>query len=194
MQMQSKEEYTRKATAIQALSLNYDKKMEPVLLKIWLRLLAKYTVQQVEAGVERVIAEYVYKTIPPFAVLKHAIDKSLPSYVEESTLEAMAESEWAALREQVRRLGIYRTPHFDNPTTACVVDMMGGWSAMCDMVKGELSYRRKDFIELWLNSYGKEQAMLSGGNAVLELAQSERMSCERLALQSAASALPYAGV
>ena len=78
--------------------------------------------------------------------LKHAIDKSLPSYVDERVLKASAEAEWATLRKKIRRIGVYRTLHFDNPTTACVVDMMGEWSALRTMSVTELSFRYKDCI------------------------------------------------
>ena len=81
----------------------------------------------------------------------------MPSCVDERVLKAAAEAEWAALRKQVRRIGIYRTPTFKNATTACVVDMMGGWTAMRDMTFSEMPFRRGDFIELWLDCRGKER-------------------------------------
>ncbi len=178
--------------ALQAMAQNFNSKVPDTLLQMWLSLLKPYRVEEIETGVKRVILEYEYKTLPPFAVLRQAIEKSLSTYVDDSTLQAMAEAEWAALREQVRRIGVYRTPRLDNVTTACVVDLMGGWETMCNMTVGELPYRRRDFIELWLNSREKEAAMLTGGNAVLELAQSEKVKngVGRLALQQPASAQP----
>ena len=102
----------------------------------------------------------------------------------------MAESEWAALREQVRQFGVYRTPHCDNPTTASVVNMMGGWEAMCNMARGSCHTAAKILSSCGSIATDKSKQCSLGEMPILKLAQSERMGCERLALHSPAPALP----
>lgn len=172
--MNKQEEIERKIAAIQALAINFNADVPHPLLKMWLKLLSRYSPEQVEAGVEFLIENYPYKTLPPFAELKKAIEQCSPGYIDEDTLKIAAEAEWAKLREMVPRIGIYRTPTFDNKTTECVVRMMGGWSAQCNMRQDEKPYRRKEFIELFVSSFGKEETMLSGGNAVLELSEGQK--------------------
>ena len=165
--MINKEETKQKSAALQAFGLNYNKEIPALLMKTWLKLLASYSAQQVERAVERVICEYEFKTLPPFAVLKKALDENAPGYVDPETLKAAAEAEWAKLREMVPRIGRYRTPTIESPTTAAVVRMTGGWSAQCDMYDDEKPFRHREFVELWVTTYGKEDIMLEGGESVL---------------------------
>ena len=51
-------ELERKTTAVGAIAENFGKEISPGLLKIWLRLLAGYTPEQVEAGAVRVFETY----------------------------------------------------------------------------------------------------------------------------------------
>ena len=68
-------EEAKKITAIRGLVENFGKEMSDDLQNLWLDLLAPYSAALVGKAVMRVISSYEYKTLPPFAVLKAALDE-----------------------------------------------------------------------------------------------------------------------
>lgn len=159
----------RKISALQAMALNFDKEIPPLLLKTWLKLLAQYSPEQVEAGVERIILSYKFKTLPPFAELKEAIERASGLVVDEKDLHMAAEAEWLKLRGEIRRVGYCGSPKGLHVTTMHVIKTFGGWSNICESwLSSEMQWRHKDFIERWIESYGKEELISLGADSVLK--------------------------
>lgn len=145
---ETRKDEMRKMAALTALSANYDQTMPKELTKVWLNLLANYSAQAVENGVNKVISSYEYKTRPPFAVLKKAIDgKSEKKQIEpEKLLKIEAEYEWEGLLEDISEYGRYKKPEL-TPLVEQVLRGMGGWDAACNWETSKLEWRRKEFIE-----------------------------------------------
>lgn len=143
-----KNDKMRKVSAILLLSANYGTSMEDNLLDMWVKLLAEYSPDEVERGVQKVICEYEYKTRPPFAVLKKAIDNIIGrKKIDTDRLRKMeAEDEWDFLLEDISKYGRYNKPEL-NPMTEHVLRGMGGWDAACDWETSKLEWKRKEFIE-----------------------------------------------
>lgn len=154
-------ELERKTAAIAAIAENFGKEITPALLKIWLRLLSRYTPEQVEAGVVRVIETYAYKTMPPYAVLREAIEDSAGTGRKAAELKAAAE--WAWLQDAIARHDIREGIH---PTTAHVVRMMGGWQAVGMWETRYIDLKRREFIDLWTQADGKVDVLAMGAAGV----------------------------
>lgn len=157
-------ELEAKSMALMAMAENFGKEMSETQIKLWLTLLVKYSTEQVQAGVLRVIEVYPYKHIPPFAVLRQAIDAT--DGADETALDMQAKAEWVQLLDAVGIYGRYGSPVL-HPTTACVMYMMGGWDSICSWPVSSYDFKRKDFIDLWKNTHGKETAFGLGAAAVL---------------------------
>lgn len=142
-----------KRVYLTALSENFGGKMSGELLKVWLELLKSYSVEQVAQASIRVIENYEYKTMPPFAVLKKELDALQGE--DEAGIKAKAIAEWDKVLAEVQRVGSYGQPKFEN-TTALVVRMLGGWEAVCSWETKNLDFKRNNFLDLWLSSHGKE--------------------------------------
>ncbi len=157
-----------KATALFALAENFQGQLGENALAFWLDLLAGYSAQQVQAGVLRVIETYEFKTLPPFAVLKKAIEQKagLPSGEDQKKL--CAESEWALLMQNISRFGVYRTPPNIHPTTQAVLRTMGGWDGACRWTEAELTWRQRDFFERWLHMDGNAELIGIGAGRVMQ--------------------------
>lgn len=153
----------KKTTALIALSANFGKELSAALFDLWLDLLDGYSAEQVQQAVKVVIETYEFKTMPPFAVLKKALDGAQGE--DRKTLEDQAEAEWGLLLEEISNVGSYGTPQL-HETTAYAVKQMGGWAAVCSWPSDSLGYRRKDFLEIWARSHGKVETMQLGANAV----------------------------
>lgn len=154
----------RKTKAIGGIAENFSAAFTPDLLKIWLRLLGPYPPEQVEAAAVRVIETYAYKTMPPYAVLREAIEEVAGRGPKSTDLKAAAE--WARLQEDVSRCGSYAPPDDMHPTTAHVVGVMGGWRAVCSWEMRYLDLKRREFCELWVQADGKTDMLALGAAGV----------------------------
>lgn len=158
----------RKILALTALALNYGKPFPEPLLKLWLDMLDEYSAEQVEQGVQHVMREYEYKTLPPFAILNKAIKALYNIVPEEQLIHMAAEAEWVKLRTLIRENGWVHPPKDLHPTTAYVVNAFGGWSAVCNWYSDEMQWRRKEFIERWEMANNNIALMEGGADAVLD--------------------------
>lgn len=154
----------RKVMAIGGIAENYGAAFTPNLLKIWLRLLRPYPPEMVEAAAARVIETYAYKTMPPYAILREAIEEIAGAGPQATGLKAAAE--WTCLQEDVARRGSYAPPEDMHPTTAHVVGVMGGWRAVCAWETRYLDLKRREFCELWTQADGKADVLAMGAAGV----------------------------
>ena len=177
--MNINQERQEKAAALQGLAANFGKNLDTNLLKLWLRLLEPYTVEAVNEAVQRVIENYDFKTLPPFAVLKKHLDGGR---TQEQTLSMKAEAEWDLLLDNVRRFGWTREPDM-HPTTAHVLRAMGGWQTACSWENSSLEWKHKDFVQRWQQADGNLELMQGGALAI------EAHVKRRLALKSVDEAM-----
>lgn len=160
-------EKQKKLTAIAALTENFGKQMSPDLMRIWIKMLEPYQAKQVEIAVLQVMAEYEYKTLPPFAVLKNHLDKNAGIVPAEKQISIQAEAEWGKLQEAIQSLGSYYGPPQDlHPTTAYVIRNMGGWQTVCMWQIDKLEWNHKEFIKKWELAYGNEEIMELGASHI----------------------------
>lgn len=167
--MHQEQDKKRKLAALYALALNYGKEFPRPLAQLWMRLLEPYSAEQVEEGVARVVSEYEYKFLPPFAVLRKAMDKASGRIPAEQLLDMQAEAEWNALLDALTRCGRYDPPAL-HATTAYVLRGMGGWNAACDWQTEKLEWRHKEFVEAWKLAHGNTHAMELGAAGVASIA------------------------
>ncbi len=176
-------DFDGKAAALEVLRENCGKtEMSTNLLGMWMSLLAPYTVEQVQAGVVRVIGTYVYKGLPPFAVLRQAIheacglpDPDAPGAAT-ADLDAEAESAWAQMFGQIREVGGYGKPQLDE-AQAYAVRICGGWEHLCSCPRTEVStWKRKDFAGAYKNYKRYGSAMDEGPGAVRRAVEARRQA------------------
>ena len=167
--MQQEQEKQRKLAALYAMAMNYGREFPRPLAQFWMRLLAPYSAEQVEDGVARVVSEYEYKTLPPFAVLRKAINRAGGILPPDRALDMQAEAEWNALLDAVSSRGRYNPPAL-HPTTGYVLRGMGGWNAACGWETDKLEWRHKEFLDAWKLAHGNMEAMELGARGVEAIA------------------------
>lgn len=146
------------------MAANFGKDIPEPLLEMWLDLLGPYSSAHVQEAVKAVIQQYQFKTIPPFAVLKEALDDLTGT--SESSLAQQALAEWGVLLREIERIGVYEYPKL-HQTTAYVVRIMGGWETVCSWVDSSLDFKRKEFIQFWVASHGKVENLQLGAEGVV---------------------------
>lgn len=137
---------TKKALAIAALAENFGKELSEALLSMWLDLLAPYPAPLVEEAARRVVSRYAYKTMPPFAILRQAIDEAQGMDAGHARREAIGA--WERVCAAISAFGPYRAPALDERSLR-IVRLMGGWEAACSWERASLDFKRRDFLALW---------------------------------------------
>lgn len=154
---------TQKSMAINALAENFGKEFSSELLGLWLELLEPYPATLVKKAAKLVIERYEFKTFPPFAVFKNALDDLAGT--SKKSLELQAVAEWGVVLNLLSQFGPYNAPSLHS-TTEHALNLLGGWSEACRWDMKELDFKRRDFIRLWVDAHGKVEHMRLGAGGV----------------------------
>ncbi len=150
---------------MQALAANYNKVFEPNLLGLWMRLLASYSVADVESAVIAIVETRPYPTMPTYADLR----KYLPgtkALATEDVSALKAQQEFDLVWQAVCQHGSRNEPLFSD-TTAAVLRSLGGWQAICQTwQENERHWKEKEFVRLWQLYEGKEYLLGAGAQGV----------------------------
>lgn len=98
--------------------------------------LKNYSIEQVESAVVSVMRSNVYTKMPTTGTIIQAI---------ENTDADKSELQIKAIREEIRRIGSYGSPVFDDPVTDEIVKRRFGWGAICSMSDREFEFFAKNF-------------------------------------------------
>lgn len=161
----TKEEIQSVNDALNIMAMNFNSSFQPPLMNYWLKKLSVYPAEVVLQAIDRLIDNYQFKTLPPYALLKEQIEGSDKS--KQDMLKTMAEAEWGNLLEAIRTNGVRNEPLLSE-TTEYVLRTMGGWRTACGWTEADLTWRHRDFIDLWTSSHGKTEVMRRGAKAVAQ--------------------------
>lgn len=164
-----------KACALGAMAENFGKSISKPLLNMWLKMLERYTADEVSAAVVKVIETYSYKTMPTFAELKQFLpagsaEEQIRQMPEADFAEQLALSEWQHLLQTIEEVGMYGTEPEWHPTTACVLRQLGGYVKCCQTWKEEhMDFHRRDFLDLFKKAHGKTEALAAPASVLEEV-------------------------
>jgi len=152
-----------KQQSIETMARFFGVNITPTILMDWLGMLEDYddiTVNKASKQLVCTCTEVQYGKMPVFAYMKKALDAVSGSLTSTERITLQAESEWNVLTEAISNLGRYKNPKF-NPTTAYVLDKMGGWQEACSWETARYTWLKKEFVEKWTQLNGKENALQS---------------------------------
>ena len=187
-------ERDRKLEILNGLAGNYAASLAPETAKMWLFLLREYSVAQVQEAALMVIRRHgsetvPYRTMPPFALMQKELDALTGTVRGAENVRLAARAEWGRLLELVRQYGSWREPEM-NKTTAYCVRSMGGWEQVCRWKMDELTWRERDFVQLWEQSHDREEFLTLGCEAVKSLESPAGADMKRLESLRPLRALP----
>lgn len=122
-------------------------------LALKFKALSGYSIEQVEAGVLRVMRENVYTKMPTTGTIINAID---------GTADDQAEYQWSLVLKGIRVIGSYDHPKFRDPVTQELVDHRFGWGKICNTQRAELDFLGREFKKAY--SQRKGSAVFQIGN------------------------------
>lgn len=117
-------------------------------LKIYFNGLKHLTIEQVRDGLSAHVGNPDNGQFMPKVadVLRGAVGDS----------ESLADAAWAKVRRAIEDVGRYASVAFDDALIHVVVQMMGGWTWLCDCESYEdLTWRGKDFVRIYRGFVGK---------------------------------------
>ena len=123
----------------------YKIKFSEVRLRMWWKILNKYTIEQVEAGIYAHMSDpdagmFELKTA---SIIKH-IDGTKKDV--EQIEQDKAELAWLTILKAIRLTGSSRVPTFKDPVMAACVGVMG-WQTICLTETDKMVWMQKRFVE-----------------------------------------------
>ena len=127
----------------------YKIKFSEVRLRMWWKILSKYSIEQVESGIYAHMRDpdagmYELKTA---SIIKH-IDGTKKDNTGDQ--EFIAQAAWLSIPKAIAGVGVYRVPQFNDPVTAACVSVMS-WKNLCSMTEKDVVWKMKEFVELYQN-------------------------------------------
>jgi len=117
---------------------NNGKSLSEPLQDIYWKALKKYSKEQYEIAIEKIISTYEYNNLPKPADIVKAIDGSI---------EQQGSIAWMHVVGAIRNIGAYQSVIFDDPIINTVIQkFMGGWITLCQILEKDLHWKEKDFI------------------------------------------------
>lgn len=155
---------------------NYGAKLNPVYRAFLVRKLDAIPEDVITAVFDEVISKYsrtaadeeyrLYAQYPDWAIIKAEIDKlyHIPTDSERKALKA--EAAWNSLLQAIEFIGSWKSPSCLDETTLYCIRSFGGWERVCSWRESELTWRKKEFLEVFNQADGRVSDLLGGVSAI----------------------------
>ena len=118
---------------------NFSAKITPEGIDFRFEALKNFEIDQVKAAAVRLVKSRKFLKMPTVAEFIEAI---------EGTPDDRAESEAMKVIDNIRLIGRYSQPRFEDPVTARVVGRMG-WNNLCSLPEDQQKWFVRDFMEFY---------------------------------------------
>jgi hypothetical protein len=155
LQQNERDEFLRVLNSVSAM---YRQELSPDVVELWWNVLADYDLAAIRQALTRHLrnpdtGQYMPK---PADVIKFMC----------GTTQDAALLAWAKVHAAIRREGSWSDVAFDDPITHAVLQDMGGWIRMCEMLETDVPFRGKEFENRY-RAYARQQEVPAGVPAVL---------------------------
>ncbi len=157
--MQNKD-LTQFAKTTAAVMANFKSIATEPLLDMWFDMAAddNVTIEQWTNAARTIMRTRKYTSQPTYADFYEIIYGSPANGTDAATEQTNI------VMRQIRDLGSYRTPVFDDPITKSLMASRWSWQAVCSMTETELKWWAKDFVESYqANTRTDTQARIESG-------------------------------
>ena len=132
------------------------------LLNLWFEAARedKIAIEQWESAAKKIIRGRKYTSQPTYADFYETIFGSPVTETDRAGKQV------TVVMMQIRELGSYRTPCFDDSVTKTLMSSRWSWQAVCTMTEYELKWWAKEFIESYqaVERTGNRSQIGSGGS------------------------------
>lgn len=140
---EKREKFAELMTALEEL---YKQKISGLVFEMYFNVLEYYDISQIR----KAINDHIRNTkngqfMPKPADLIRQIE------LEEEPAEHRAMLGWSEISRQIKSVGSYDNPHFEDPLISHVIHDMGGWVHMCGVLEKDLVWMGKEFERRYLS-------------------------------------------
>jgi len=142
------------AKTMQLASIAYDRECDQPMLRAYFEFLEDYSVDQIKLAVKAhcVGTGVESKFFPKVADITSQIEGTRKQ--TDQAEQFNAEAAWLSIPKAIRGTGQYGSPQFHDPVTTACVSIMG-WKTLCNMTEKEVTWKMKEFVELYQNLKNK---------------------------------------
>lgn len=119
-----------------------DKQITPVLSKVYWKALEPFTDDQCQKAFNLIILSLKFFPMPCDII------EAIQGKQENQSVLA-----WIKVIKAIRRIGAYQSVKFDDPVIHSVIEVMGGWPALCFGNADEEKWKQKEFERLYLTMF-----------------------------------------
>lgn len=133
---------------------NFSASITPEGMKFRFECLQEYSLDQIRKAAIYLVKTRKFTKMPTIAEFIEAIDGSGDDKAEAEAMKVIAE---------IKRIGSYQSPQFEDPKTRQVVASMG-WGNICSTEESKLRFFVKDFIEAYKSENRRQETRLISGH------------------------------
>ena len=122
---------------------NFNAKITKEGLKIRFLALSEYSIDQIKEACVRLIKERVFSGMPTTAEIINAMRTSTPQLPDIAQLRVFE------IIGQIRAVGSYGTPKWEDPIVGDLLKRRWSWHSLCGMTEEEHKWWAKEFIEAY---------------------------------------------
>lgn len=135
---------------------NFSAQMSSAGMLLRFKVMKEYSLQQIEAAALKILANRKIMGMPTVAEFVVAISGDRKACDN-------AEGQASDVIGQVRSVGSYGTPVFDDPVTKLLMSGRWSWRSVCAMTEAEMKWWARDFVEAY-QAFERKNECLEIGN------------------------------
>ena len=125
------------------LAETYERELSQSLTELYWNVLKRYSDNEFEAGVERMLKDRTLQKFPkPAEIIKYIEGNGL-------TPEERAEIAWQLVVKAMSEIGSAQSVIFEDKTIMGVIEAIGGWPDLCIVETDQLVWKQKEFVKLY---------------------------------------------
>jgi hypothetical protein len=138
--------FNKFAKIITALAETYERDLSKELIKLYWNVLNKYTDEQFEIGVTRLLNDRTLQKFPkPAEIIRYIEGRSDTDHL---TLEEQAEIAWQQVTKAMSDYGAWQSVVFEDRTIMGIIEnSLGGWRDLCMLEIDKLVWKQKEFVK-----------------------------------------------
>ena len=124
----------------------FSNNLSPLGLELMFKALKRYSYEQINKATHEILRTRKYTKMPTVADFIEAIEGP-----QEKIDDDRAELQAMSVIDEIRRVGSWGAPRFDDPITADLVRRRFGWQSLCEMQTDKTSFFVREFKSAYLS-------------------------------------------
>ncbi len=139
------------------LAENFSSQMSTPGLVMRFDAMKEFSIDEIASAATKIVKNRTLMGMPTVAEFIAAMGLQAPAVTDAANEQA------TAVMKQIRDIGSYRTPVFNDPITRSLMASRWSWQSVCSMTEVELKWWAKDFVESYqANTRLDPQAIIEG--------------------------------